>query len=92
MSWAEDNGYDFYDGPEIPSIDFTDGEWTDANGDTRQIKEMEVRHIKNCIGVLKRTLTEWDYPNGDRAEIRNKIAEFEVELKRRHIFTGKEAF
>lgn len=80
----------WYDGePSIPSIDFTDGEWTDAEGNTHQIKDMEIQYIKNCIGVLKRTTKKWDYPNGDKAEIRHKISEFEAELKRRQSFEGK---
>lgn len=94
MSWAEDEGYDIYDGPEdqMPSIDFTDGEWTDADGNTHQIKQMEMRHIKNCIGVLKRTLVKWDYPREDKREIKYKLREFHEEIARRHNFTGKKAF
>lgn len=85
MSWAEDEGYDIYDGLEdnIPSIDFTDGEWTDADGNTHQIKTMDVRYIKNCIAVLKRTQEKWDYPKEDLREIKYKIREFESELNRR---------
>lgn len=92
MSWAEDEGYDIYDGPEdqMPSIDFTDGEWTDADGNTRQIKDMEMRHIKNCIGVLKRTQAKWNYPREDLREIKYKIREFHGEINRRHHhFKGK---
>lgn len=89
MSWGEDEGIDFYDGPTHPSINFTDGKWTDAKHNTHQIKDMEIRHIQNCIDVLKHTTKKWDYPNGDKAEIRHKINEFEAELKRRQSFEGK---
>jgi hypothetical protein len=39
--------------------------------------------------VLKRTLTKYDYSNGDKSEINNKIKEFEQELQNRNMPKAK---
>ena len=92
MSWADDEGYYFDPEDMRPSIEFEVGEWTDADGKTHQISDMEIRYIKNCIGVLKRTKEEWDYPDYDLEAINDKIAEFEKELENRSTFNNKELF
>ena len=92
MSWADDEGY-WYDPEDMrPSIEFEDGEWTDADGNTKQISDMSTFHVKNCIGVLERTQEKWDYPDYDLKEIKHKIREFKDELKRRNNFKNKELF
>lgn len=90
MSFAEDEGYDAYDGEEIaPSIYYVKGIWTDAEGNNHQIKDMGISYIKNCINVLEKTKTEWDYFPEDLGQINKKIAEFKKELIKRTKFKEK---
>jgi len=91
MSWAEDQGYDAFGfGDNIaPSILFVKGKWTDALGNTKKIKNMDIGNIENCIRVLKKSMENWSHIEEDEKEINDKILEFEKEISKRHKFKGR---
>lgn len=75
------------------------GYWRKKDGELISIKKMEESHIRNCIAMLKREMPgeehddwlatgHWSAPVTvffpGRRTYRNKINEFEYEIKRRH--------
>jgi len=99
MSWAEDNGYDMYDGDEIdqsPHFEYESGYWETKDGRRIPIRKMDTYHMLNCIKWLEKILAEYrdQIEHDSILEIEAKIEEFQDELQHRKkaLLKGKGSF